>query len=262
METTVNKNTPDNDHAKFRQILGLTFFIGNTEQVVQRALGGGLVAVPSAPVLVELSRDAVHRKALLDADLVITDSGFMVLLWQLMTGERLLRVSGLGYLESLLRQPVLKEKGQTFWVMPQRASMERNLAWLKSAGFAATEDDCYLAPLYGKGELNDPELLKIIREKQPTHIFLCVGGNVQERLGSFLKRECGYRPGIHCIGAAIGFLSGDQVKIPMWADRFFLGWLFRSLSAPRRFLPRYWSALQLAPLLWKYREKLPVAPGR
>jgi len=248
----------DEQRSHYRRILGLNFYIGNVHEVVEKALEGGLVAVPSAPVLIELSRDEVHRKALLDADLVITDSGFMVLLWKLMTGERLPRVSGLGYLELLLRQPPLKGAGQTFWVMPHRGAMEKNVTWLNQSGFSITEEDCYLAPLYGKGELNDPVLLEIIRQKKPAHIFLCVGGNVQERLGAFLKRECGYKPGIHCIGAAIGFLSGDQVKIPMWADRFFLGWLFRCLSAPSRFIPRYWQAIQLAPLMFRYKEKLPI----
>jgi UDP-N-acetyl-D-mannosaminuronic acid transferase (WecB/TagA/CpsF family) len=73
-----------------------------------------------------------------------------------------------------------------------------------------------------------------------------------------LKRNLDYLPAIHCIGAAIAFLSGDQVHIPEWADRFYLGWLFRCMSSPRRYVPRYFSAPQLVPLLWRYRDQLPV----
>jgi UDP-N-acetyl-D-mannosaminuronic acid transferase (WecB/TagA/CpsF family) len=64
-------------------------------------------------------------------------------------------------------------------------------------------------------------------------------------------------PSIHCIGAALGFLSGDQVNIPDWADRLFLGWLFRCLSQPAKFFPRYFKALRLLPLLLNNRENLP-----
>jgi UDP-N-acetyl-D-mannosaminuronic acid transferase (WecB/TagA/CpsF family) len=66
-----------------------------------------------------------------------------------------------------------------------------------------------------------------------------------------------YSPAVHCIGAAIGFLTGDQVRIPNWADRIFLGWLFRSLAQPKTFVPRFWSARNLPWLMWKYREQLP-----
>ena len=37
-------------------------------------------------------------------------------------------------------------------------------------------------------------------------------------------------PAIHCIGAALGFLTGDQVRIPHWADQWILGWLFRGFN--------------------------------
>jgi UDP-N-acetyl-D-mannosaminuronic acid transferase (WecB/TagA/CpsF family) len=71
--------------------------------------------------------------------------------------------------------------------------------------------------------------------------------------------EFGEMPAIHCIGAAIAFLSGDQVHIPAWADRFYLGWLFRCLSSPKRYVPRYLDAFGLAPLLWRYRSELPAS---
>jgi hypothetical protein len=30
------------------------------------------------------------------------------------------------------------------------------------------------------------------------------------------------------------------------------------MSSPRRYIPRYFSAPQLVPLLWRYRNQLPV----
>jgi N-acetylglucosaminyldiphosphoundecaprenol N-acetyl-beta-D-mannosaminyltransferase len=89
-----------------------------------------------------------------------------------------------------------------------------------------------------------------------------VGGGVQERLGAYLQANLDQAPAIHCIGAAIGFLSGAQVRIPMWADRWKLGWFFRCLSAPRTFVPRYWDARRLVPLMLKFGERMPEAELR
>jgi UDP-N-acetyl-D-mannosaminuronic acid transferase (WecB/TagA/CpsF family) len=91
-------------------------------------------------------------------------------------------------------------------------------------------------------------------------VVVTIGGGTQERLGLYLKRHLSYLPAIHCIGAAIAFLSGDQVHIPTWADRRYLGWLFRCVSNPKRFVPRYWDARQLFGLMVRYRDTLPVAP--
>ena len=60
------------------------------------------------------------------------------------------------------------------------------------------------------------------------------------------------------LGAAIAFLSGDQVHIPVWADKFYLGWLFRSLAEPKRYIPRYWDARKLLSLMIRYGSSLPA----
>ena len=242
----------------FRQILGIRFFDGTPREALQVGLRGGLVVVPAAPALVELPHDAPYRDAMVNADLAIPDSSLMVLLWWLSTGERITRVSGLKYLQLLLAEPSIREPGALLWIMPTPKARDLNVAWLQSKGFPTTAEDCYLAPMYAKGELSDPALIEMIRQKRPKHIIVALGGGVQERLGLFLKRQLDYRPGIHCIGAAIAFLSGEQVRIPMWADLFFLGWLFRSVSAPRKFLPRYWKARKLVGIMRKYRDRMPV----
>ena len=52
----------------------------------------------------------------------------------------------------------------------------------------------------------------------------------------------------------MAFLSGVQVEIPNWADRFYLGWLFRCFAKPKVFIPRYIRALKLFYLIWRYEE--------
>ena len=244
--------------SSYHQILGVQFFTGNARDAVAIGMRGGLVVVPSAPVLLAMAEDPYTCEALLNSDFAITDSGLMVLLWRLMKHVRLQRVSGLEYLRLLLEQPALREPGSTFWVMPSVATMEKTLQWLKQQGYPTTQEDCYIAPHYGSGRVTDPDLLKIVNERKPAHIIMAIGGGVQEKLAYAIKMGACYRPALHCTGAAIGFLSGDQVHIPNWADRFYLGWLFRCFHAPERFIPRYWKARMLVPLLLKYRERAPV----
>jgi UDP-N-acetyl-D-mannosaminuronic acid transferase (WecB/TagA/CpsF family) len=241
----------------FRVILGLRFFVGPADAAVQLGLRGGLVVVPSAPVLVTMVDDPDTRRALLGSRLALTDSGLMVIIWNYICGDHVLRVSGLEYLHLILKEPALLQPGATFWIMPNREALVRCLAWLVRAGHPVTEENFYIAPFYGKGTIRDDTLLEIVLRLKPRHIFTCIGGGTQERLGYYLQENLGFQPGIHCIGAAIGFLSGDQVHIPLWADAWRIGWLFRCLAAPHIFIPRYWRALRLVPLLLKYRDQLP-----
>lgn len=250
------------------RILGVRFFRGTVSDAVSRAMAGGLVVIPSAPVLVRMTADAAHREALLGANFAIADSGYMVLLWRLIAWERLERISGLEYLR-LLQQRLQSDgvgSGPVVWIMPNSISRDRNLRWLRASGHLTKLEDCYLAPVYpSDGPLNDRALLDLVLARRPSHIVICLGGGVQERLGYFLKigleKEAGasFATGIHCVGAAIGFLSGDQVRIPMWADYFYLGWLFRCFSAPRRFIPRYLNAVSLVLLVWRYGKDAPPA---
>ena len=153
-------------------------------------------------------------------------------------------------------RPDVRAPGNTLWVMAGPVNARKNIEWLMSHGIEVPADHVYEAPMY-KGEIEDPELLERLRNLRVKHVVVTLGGGTQERLGLYMKRNLNYLPAIHCIGAAIAFLSGDQVRIPAWADRFYLGWFFRCVSAPGRYVPRYWSARKLVPLLWRYRDKLP-----
>lgn len=246
--------------AEERTILGIRFFIGTAAEAVQRMENGGLLVVPAAPALKDLEVKASYREALMQADMVIADSAYMVMIWNWLQHDSIRRLSGLEYLRELLKQPSMQRPGNVFWIMASEVSAERNLAWLATQGIAVPEECVYLAPMYSEQKIWDPELLERIERIRPQHVILTLGGGTQERVGLYLKRSLNYLPAIHCIGAAIAFLSGDQVHIPVWADRSSLGWLFRSLSEPRRYMPRYWNARKLLYLLIRYRERLPAPP--
>jgi UDP-N-acetyl-D-mannosaminuronic acid transferase (WecB/TagA/CpsF family) len=245
------------DSKRFTRILGIDFFHGTAGEAVSRMRNfGGLLVVPAAPALKDLNSNYEYREALLNADLAITDSGFMVLAWNLLTFSWISRLSGLQYLRCLLRQNDVRNATGVFWIMASPVSAQCNLEWLAKQGIHVPADHVYLAPMYTR-DISDAGLLATLDRLQPKHIILTLGGGTQERLGLYIKRELNFRPAIHCIGAAIAFLSGDQVRIPAWADKLFLGWLFRSLSDPGRYAPRYWDARKLFSLMARYRSRLP-----
>ena len=241
---------------EFVTILGVRFFAGTVEEAVERMERGGLLVVPAAPALKDIDSNAAYREALLNADLCIPDSAFMVMIWNRISKQKIQRLSGLKYLRELLLREDAHAAGNVVWIMASPASAQRNLDWLKAQGIEVPQECVYFAPMYGK-EIEDPALLGLLQRLRPQHIVVTVGGGTQERLGLYLKQQLSYQPAIHCIGAAIAFLSGDQVAIPVWADKLYLGWLFRTLADPKRFAPRYWEARKLWKLMVRYRERLP-----
>ncbi|MFP6899954.1 MAG: WecB/TagA/CpsF family glycosyltransferase [Opitutales bacterium] len=250
-----------NSDADRCQVLGVSFFNGALDKAIKQCGRGGLVVIPSGPGLAcDLPMDEAYRRALREADLVLPDSGLMSLFWICFRFERIRRVSGYAFLKELLEIEEIKGEG-SFWIMPDADQGEANCLWLgQFMGIDVDEEDLYEAPLYSKrGPLIDEELLERLRVRRPRWIFVNLGGGVQERLGLYLRETLNYNPTIVCSGAALAFLSGQQVGIPMWADRFFLGWLFRCFAAPRRFVPRYWRAWKLVWLLARYGRQCPRA---
>lgn len=239
-------------------MLGISISSLSISDTVSQALSGGLILAPSGPGLCDLETDLHYRKALENADLNLPDSGLAILLARIFGLGKLPRTSGLGFLEALLEKPALRKANTTFWVMPSEEAQKRNIAWLKSKEFPIEEQNCFVAPFYPRvGPVMDICLLAAIIKLKPPFVFICTGSGTQEKLGFWLKQNLPHRPTICCIGAAIGFLSGDQIRIPSWADRLCLGWLLRCLSEPTKFIPRYVKAIRLIWLILRYRDKAP-----
>jgi UDP-N-acetyl-D-mannosaminuronic acid transferase (WecB/TagA/CpsF family) len=236
-------------------ILGLDFFGGTSLEAVEEITRtGGLLVAPAAPSMINLCRDEDYRRALLEADLAIADSGFMVLLWKLFTGESVPRISGLEYVKRLLKHESVRAPGAVVWVVATESSRAKLLKFL--SGGPGLSAQIYVAPKYER-PIEDETLLALVRQTRPKHVVVAIGGGVQDKLGRYLLERLDYRPAVHCIGAALGFLTGDQVRIPDWADKYYAGWFFRSVAQPRIFVPRFWSARRLPWLMFQWREKLP-----
>ena len=261
----------------WQRILGVRFFDGAAPEAVDYITRvGGYTVVPAAPALVKIENDPTYRRALVEADLAIADSGFMVLLWRLLQRRTIARISGLKYLRILLADPRLRERGSTFLVLPHQSSLEKALVWLRHEGFEISSDDCYIAPNYSSCShgfvsreerervsqkrgysIADDALVAILQSRKPKHVIIGIGGGIQEKLGFYLRENLSYRPAIHCIGAALAFLTGDQKPIPMWADRMYLGWFLRLARAPHHYARRFAPAFRLPGMIWRYGKEMP-----
>jgi len=240
--------------------LGVEFFRGELSDACTLAHGGGLITAPSGPGLAQdLCNCAEYRRALVQSDLVLPDSGLLCLWKKWVQGFDLPRISGLVFLEAMLNRTDW-EKESAFWVMPDEAQAQANISWIqKTYGQKIVDADYYIAPQYkNSGKLIDEDLAAQIEERKPSAVFIQVGGGVQERLGLYLKETLTFSPSIYCTGAALAFLSGQQARIPKWADAIYLGWLLRCLNNPMVFFPRYFKAFRLLALLAKHGNDSPV----
>ena len=255
------------------QILGIPFFNGTAIQAVERAIATcGLVVAPSGTCFERFLEDEAYRRAIRTADVVLPDSGFMVSLWRLLRQRSIQRISGLSYLKQLLGEdggaPGVASSAekratesrldlrQVFWVLPHERARALLLAWAESHSRVIDPADCHIAPIYSD-DVTDEPLLAMVETRRPSHVIIAIGAGAQEKLGWYLRDRLSARPAIHCVGGALGFLTGDQVAIPEWADRLYLGWFLRLLSQPRVFIPRLWKGRILPYLIWRYGTELP-----
>jgi UDP-N-acetyl-D-mannosaminuronic acid transferase (WecB/TagA/CpsF family) len=244
------------------RILGLEFFQGTVAEAVLAARAGGLVVAPSGPGLATLPEDEIYRRALLAADVCLLDSGLLASLWEAKHRSKLIRISGYQFLVEFLKLPDIAPSGASLWVAPSFTAVESTRKWLdENLHINAPPEAWHIAPQYDSGMVHDVALLELARVRRPRFIFIGVGGGPQEKLGAWLKARLDYQPTILCTGAAIAFMTGEQARIPPWADRARLGWLARCLQNPRKFVPRYWQARKLVALYRRWGEEAPPARG-
>src|SRR5947208_12220336 len=198
---------------RFEQILGVRFFNGSGRDAAEYiSRNGGYAVVPAAPALANIDRDQDYRRALVESDLAITDSGFMVFLWRILRRRKVVRISGLQYLRILLEKRELRESGRLFLILPGEMARVKALRFLRRKGYEIAAANTYIAPFY-RSDVVDPQLVSILKVSQPADVMIGIGVGVQEKLGIYLRENLAYRPDIYCVGAALGFLTDVQNAI-------------------------------------------------
>jgi UDP-N-acetyl-D-mannosaminuronic acid transferase (WecB/TagA/CpsF family) len=243
------------------RVLGISFFNGTPAEAAKHLnLTGGFAVMPASPALMKLNYDTGYRTALQKADLALADSGLLVLLWKLARRRRLKKISGIAYLKCLLSDCETRKDEKLFCIVSSDAAKLKAITWLHKRSFPIDADDCYVVDR--ETQEHGHALLLEIEKRRPRHVIIAIRGIAPEKLGLYLRDFLLYRPSIHCVGAALGFLTGEERPIPDWAERYHVGWLSRLMSQPRMLLPRIGIAFALARMVFKYRSELPPLRAR
>tara|TARA_R110000782_G_scaffold95970_5_gene180197 strand:+ start:3928 stop:4677 length:750 start_codon:yes stop_codon:yes gene_type:complete len=227
------------------EIFGIKFLKEGYSSAIKKLSNGGFMVVPSAPSLTIINSDEYYYKSLQASDFAIADSGLMVLILKIFYKINLEKLSGLAFLGLFFSDCSSSENSELFLVEPTEEDHGANKKYLNNIGVNYDSSFYYVAPIYKDIVIEDFDLLKQLEDQKPKKIIINLGGGIQEKLGYFLNTHLSYKPAIICTGAAIAFLSGQQANIPDWGDRYYLGWLFRCISNPRRFVPRYLGSIKL-----------------
>lgn len=94
-----------------------------------------------------------------------------------------------------------------------------------------------------------PEAAKLLLDIAAHDVGLCFLALSAPKQEIFAARGRRLAPqvGFASIGAGLDFLSGDQVRAPIWVRTVAMEWLWRALSNPRRMIPRYAACLAILP---------------
>lgn len=98
----------------------------------------------------------------------------------------------------------------------------------------------------------DPEsplAAKILENLATLQVGLCfvaLGAPKQEAFAA-RGRTLAPQVGFASIGAGIDFLSGDQIRAPEWVRSIAMEWMWRTLTDPRRMIPRYAACFRILP---------------
>jgi len=232
-------------------LFGINFINGNYSTAYRRLANGELMIVPSGPGLATIGKDIIYTKAVQNSDFAIPDSSYMILLLRLLKGIKIKKLSGYKFLINFFSEDF--KKNDLFLIDPNEKESQVNNLYLNKVGIPIDISHHYVAPVYEQGKYIDQKLLSILNnmKHKPKFIMINLGSNVQEPLGYYLKKNLNFKPGILGTGAAIAFLTGGQAPISPTIDRLGLGWIWRCIKNPIKYLPRYIMALNLFKLILK-----------
>ena len=102
-------------HHPVVKVLGIDFTNSSVQNVVDILKSGGLLVVPAAPALINIKKDLDYYSALQNADVVIPDSSYMVLLWNIFHIKKIKKISGFKFLKSFFNDPEVKKSSDILW---------------------------------------------------------------------------------------------------------------------------------------------------
>ena len=221
---------------------GIKFYNYNFNRLFSKINKGGYLVAPAASAISNISKNKKYHESLKKSDIAILDSGFFCILLRIFKGKKVTKFSGYLFLKNLLSLSLVKKK-KFLTIDPTSQDSIINLSYLKSKKLKNIKS--YVAPMYDSKKIYDDQLLKIIKKNKPRYIIINIGGEIQELLALYIKKNINYKISIFCTGAAIAFLTKRQAPINDLVDKLYLGWLVRTLYNPRKFFVRTLKSISL-----------------
>jgi len=221
---------------------GIKFYNYSFTKIVSKINKGGLLVAPAASALAAIEDNKKYHESLKKSDIAIFDSGFFCILLRIFKGKKINKLSGYFFLKKFLDMN-FKKKTKFLTIDPTALDGKLNKSYLRSKNIKNVKS--YIAPQYKFNNVRDQKLIKLIKKYKPKYIIINIGGEIQEMLGLFIKKNINFKSSIICTGAAIAFLTKRQAPINDTLDKFYLGWLVRTLYNPRKFFFRTIKSLYL-----------------
>ena len=201
---------------------------------------GGYLVAPAASALTDIDANKTYYNCLKKSDIAILDSGFFCILLRIFKGIKVTKFSGYLFLKNFIKK-VNKNK-KILLIDPSIKDSKINKLFLKSKNIKKIKS--YVSPEY-KGKVKDPKLIRLIKKYRPRYIIINLGGGTQELLALYIKKNSKFKITTLCTGAAIAFMTKQQAPINDIIDKFYLGWLTRTLYNPKRYFFRTIKSIRL-----------------
>ena len=197
--------------------------------------------------VVQLERRPDFRAAYRRARFVTAD-GFPIVVLSRLLGTRIRRTTGADLVEPLCREAgraglpifMLGSNAQTLALTAKRLS--ERYQGLRVAGTFAPGAN--FDPFSREADL----AIADIRASGAKLCFLALGAPRQELFAARCLDELD-GTGLLCIGAALDFIAGTQVRAPSFTQKVGLEWAWRMWRDPRRLGPRYARCMAAVPRL-------------
>jgi len=195
--------------------------------------------------LVKLRRSPAYRSAYLAHDLVVADGNPIVWLSRL-AGRPVSLVPGSDMLRPVLA--LAADLGvRVAFVGASDAGLAEAATRLQTE-IAGLQVVLRLSPTYGFDPDGD-EAAAILARVAAEDVGLCILSLSAPRQEAFAARGRSLAPatGFAGFGAGLDFVTGTQVRAPVWMRRLALEWLWRAATSPRRLIPRYAACAVILP---------------
>ena len=136
-----------------------------------------LFVFPSGSGIPLIKEDKKYYLSLKKADYVFFDSGFFVLLLNILKNIKVNKFSGFKFLYIFFNYLKKNKNKKIFCIDPNPAFSKSNKIYLKKIGIKKIYS--YVAPNYKTSNLVDKNLIKKINKAKPDYILTNIGGGIQ-----------------------------------------------------------------------------------